>query len=592
MKKLLIIIATVIMFIQPTVNTQKKDVTFNQNELEISLDKFIEERKDATAGVSFAIFENGNLIIRKDIGYTDVQNKVLVDENSVFEWGSVSKLLIWVSALQLYENGKLDLNEDIEKYLPKNFLSNKKFDKKITFIDLMNHQAGFQETIYPVETTNEEIIKNNTLKKALIYSMPSQIYEPKSVTAYSNWGAALGAYIIENITNQDFASYVHENIFNKIGMKHTALLPDWSDNNWVKETRNKMNSYSYFDTVKEDFGSNVSNILLYPSGAATGTASDFYLFTEALIPGNDLNLFNNPKTLEKLYEPTLYYTNVNKVRNSHGFWTLEYSNTVYGHGGNTVGFTSSLWIDIENKKAVAVMSNEQGETAYNYGLHPLVFGISSLEASGEVKDISGIYFSKRTIENGFGRIYKYISGIMPVFKTDDSRIYNLPGNMQIIQIDDFTYMQVSENGLMFPIYLKDNNVLESYTSDYERFSLIELFIAGFLIVGTLICFITYLIRTIYLFIKKLNNKELYLSIGILLLSLSLLFLWLNTETDKTIVIINSIVTTLLGIIPIIKIKYLLKSDNKKLISQWILVFIAIIPFIALIFMQSYIFYIL
>ena len=178
---------------------------------------------------------------------------------------------------------------------------------------------------------------------------------------------------------------------------------------------------------------------------------------------------------------------------------------------------------------------------------------------------------------------------MPVFKTDDSRIYNLPGNMQIIQIDDFTYMQVSENGLMFPIYLKDNNVLESYTSDYERFSLIELFIAGFLIVGTLICFITYLIRTIYLFIKKSNNKELYLSIGVLLLSLSLLFLWLNTETDKTIVIINSMVTTLLGIIPIIKIKYLLKSDNKKLISQWILVFIAIIPFIALIFMQSYIF---
>ena len=94
MKKLLIIIATAIMFIQPTVNTQKKDVKFNQNELEVSLDKFIEERKDATAGVSFAIFENGNLIIRKDIGYTDVQNKVLVDENSVFEWGSVSKLLI------------------------------------------------------------------------------------------------------------------------------------------------------------------------------------------------------------------------------------------------------------------------------------------------------------------------------------------------------------------------------------------------------------------------------------------------------------------------------------------------------------------
>ena len=69
-----------------------------------------------------------------------------MDDNSVFEWGSVTKLTVWVSVMQLWEEGKIDLKTDIKEYLPKDFLKSKlKFDKPITMLDLMNHQAGFAD---------------------------------------------------------------------------------------------------------------------------------------------------------------------------------------------------------------------------------------------------------------------------------------------------------------------------------------------------------------------------------------------------------------------------------------------------------------
>jgi CubicO group peptidase (beta-lactamase class C family) len=570
----------------------ENNLKFNKIELENALDDFIEERKSGTAGVSFAVFDNAEMIIRKDYGHTDVANGVLVDEESVFEWGSVTKLLVWVSAMQLSESSKLDLYEDIEKYLPDNFLSNKKFDRKITYIDLMNHQAGFQETVYPVETTDTEKLNKTSLEKALVSSMPNQIYEPGTVTAYSNWGAALAAYIIENITGQDFADYVHENIFDRLGMKHTALKPDWRDNLWVKEKRGEMNAYSYFDTEKEDFGSCISNILLYPAGAAAGTSSDFYLFAKALIPGNDTGLFKDPETLKKLYEPTLYYSKADKVRNSHGFWTLEYCNTVYGHAGNTIGFTASIWIDIENRTAVAVMSNEQGEIAYNYGLHPLIFGQPTLTPGGKANDISGIYFPKRTFESGFGRIYKYISGIMPVSKTSDGRIFNIPGGMEIIQTDDVTYIQDTKNGMTFPMRIGSGNSLESFTSDYEKFSMAELLFAWFLIIGTILCFITFLSRSIYLIIKIVRKKSrdskvLLFAAGIAIFSILLPVLWFNAGVTKLTAVINIAFIVILGMIPVLCFISLFDPDFRKSKSSRFLAGISFIPFLAMIFMQSY-----
>lgn len=107
---------------------------------------------------------------------------------------------------------------------------------------ISNHQAGFQEVVYPVEFSKAEDIID--FEELLIASEPAQIYEPGTVTAYTNWSAALAAYVVESVLGMPFYRYVNENIFSKLGIKEASVKPDWSDNPFVQENRKNSKAYS------------------------------------------------------------------------------------------------------------------------------------------------------------------------------------------------------------------------------------------------------------------------------------------------------------------------------------------------------------
>ena len=113
------------------------------------IENYYQEHEKTSAGLATSVFDkDGNTLYQNNFGYMDKEKKLAVDDNSVFEWGSTTKIMVWVSVMQLWEEGKLDLNADIKEYLPKDFLTNLKYDKPITMLDLMNHQAGFED--YPL----------------------------------------------------------------------------------------------------------------------------------------------------------------------------------------------------------------------------------------------------------------------------------------------------------------------------------------------------------------------------------------------------------------------------------------------------------
>ena len=188
------------------------------------IEDYYQKNEKTSAGLTTSIFDkDGQTIYQNNFGYVDKEKKWAVDDNSVFEWGSVTKLTVWVSVMQLWEEGKIDLKTDIKEYLPKDFLKSKlKFDKPITMLDLMNHQAGFADVDL---AKNEDKDLAHTLQKAPII----QAYEPGTITAYSNFGTVLAGYIVERISGQSYADYVHEHIFQPLGMKHTAMTM-WSKN--------------------------------------------------------------------------------------------------------------------------------------------------------------------------------------------------------------------------------------------------------------------------------------------------------------------------------------------------------------------------
>ena len=106
------------------------------------------------------------------------------------------------------------------------------------------------------------------------------------MTSYSNYGTALAGYIVERISGQSFADYVHEHIFQPLGMKHTALKPDLSDNVFVQKQREKEKTYdTNGDLLKGDQPFVLGE---YPAGRATGTFADIKKFAQK---GRDLGEF-------------------------------------------------------------------------------------------------------------------------------------------------------------------------------------------------------------------------------------------------------------------------------------------------------------
>ena len=82
------------------------------------IEQFVSEHEKTTAGMAVTVFDSEKELYSGCFGFTDIEQGIKTDPNSVFEWGSTTKLLVWSSVMQLYEQGKIDLDTDIRQYLP------------------------------------------------------------------------------------------------------------------------------------------------------------------------------------------------------------------------------------------------------------------------------------------------------------------------------------------------------------------------------------------------------------------------------------------------------------------------------------------
>lgn len=401
-KGIMLILAVVLLLLQefpaPTVYAAEEKLPsgIEYGELETEIKKYVSEHENTTVGMDLSVFNQYEIIYTDYFGCADREAGLAVNQDTVMEWGSASKLLIWVSVMQLWEQGKIDLDTDIKEYLPQELLTNLKFDTPVTIINLMNHNAGYQEVYADLFVKKPDAVR--PLEEALKAHKPEQIYEPGTVTAYSNWGAALAAYIVERISNQSFADYVHQNIFKPLEMEHSALAADLSDNNWVLEKRKELQCYTIDGTLIPDCFYYIS---LYPTGMCTSTLEDFGKFGRALLDENS-PLFEKSETWETLFTPTAYLGDSGLTSNCHGFWVLPYGVETLGHGGNTAGCSSYLLLDIKDKIGAAVMTNQSGETVYNCDMMELIFGEYSAQSyfGGNQGKPEGIYSPARTVRKG------------------------------------------------------------------------------------------------------------------------------------------------------------------------------------------------
>src|SRR6185436_7595239 len=175
--------------------------------------------QDDIAGATIAIVKDGKVLFSKGYGYADIEKKKPVSaEETLFRPGSVSKLFTWTAVMQLFEQGKLDLDRDVNSYI--DFKIPDAFGQPISVKNLLEHTPGFEEQIKDLIRTDPEI---PNLGEYLKTHIPGRIYPPGTVPAYSNYGAALAGYIVERVSGIPFDQYIEENIFKPLGMTHSTF---------------------------------------------------------------------------------------------------------------------------------------------------------------------------------------------------------------------------------------------------------------------------------------------------------------------------------------------------------------------------------
>ncbi|WYP27294.1 serine hydrolase [Alkalihalobacillus sp. FSL W8-0930] len=495
------------------------------SDIEATIDEYVDEWVgNTTAGASIQVIKNHEVVFSKGYGLADIeQNVAMSPTETIMEWGSVSKLLVWISLMQLAEQGQLDLSDDIEPYLPDGFLTKLSKEEPITFLDLMHHTAGFEDNVFDLGFPTPEHV--TTLEEGLKIAEPHQVYTPGEVVAYSNFSTALAAFIVEQVTGEPFYEYVENEIFEPLKMNHTAIHPTFLGKEELKDQKAKGYLLANPSTFVE---SDWFYMSMYPSGGVNGTASDLSTFIHALLPheGKSSPLFHEQETLHTFLSQS--YTADESVNGiAHGLW--EYTGAARGlyHGGNTNSFSSHVHLVPEEEFAVVVMTNQAGEMEINYGLTELLVGAESVQQDVGAQDlpptIEGSFIATRRPQHSFISLY---FDLMPLtIKSSEENqveVHYAGFSATYLQTSPHTYKLV-EGDLVFhamgQLFVQmENGVVDRIStsiSDYEPFppgkGMPYLWIYGVLAVGIALYF---LLIPIILLIKVIRNKSKRPSSGI------------------------------------------------------------------------------
>ena len=191
-------------------------------DLEAWLDGFMPYALEQTdvAGSVVVVVKDGKVLLQKGYGYSDLAKRTPVDpERTLFRPGSVSKLFTWTAVMQLVEQGKLDLDKDVNKYI--DFKIPPYQGKPVTLRNIMTHTAGMEEVIRGLIANDEKEIA--PLDATLKHWIPERVYAPGTTPAYSNYATALAGYIIERVSGQPFDQYIAQHIFAPLGMQHSTF---------------------------------------------------------------------------------------------------------------------------------------------------------------------------------------------------------------------------------------------------------------------------------------------------------------------------------------------------------------------------------
>lgn len=424
-------------------------------ELETFLDGVIPRQlaDNHIPGATVSIVKDGHLLLDKGYGYADIQQgKKVQADSTLFRLGSVSKLFTWTALMQLVEEGKVNLHADVNTYL-KTFRIPVTYPQPITIENLLTHTAGFEDgTIGQLVPQAQDL---EPLGTWLPKHIPARIFPPGVVTAYSDYGAAMAGYIVEQVGGMPFEQYIEQHLFQPLDMQQSTFrqpLPG--------AIAGQMSQGYTFSGGTYHAGS-FENIETVPAGALSSTATDMAQFMIAQL---QLGRFGRTRILQETTAREMqqqHFTNDPRLPGmAYGFYEQQMNQQrLIGHSGDTTLFYSLLMLLPKAHVGLFVAFNSpRGSTASQILLqafmdhyYPAPRVIQTAPLAGfpaRANQIEGTYWSTRRNETTYQKVgYDLLSPIMVSASGNGHLVITGVGSQDIdlVEVQPWVFQQT--NGL-------------------------------------------------------------------------------------------------------------------------------------------------
>jgi CubicO group peptidase (beta-lactamase class C family) len=320
---------------------------------------------DKLPGISVAIVNDQKIIFSKGYGFADVEKQVPMQPETICSICSISKLFTSVAVMQLWEQGKLRLDDSISSLLPGFNLKQQYAETvPITIRSLLTHSSGLpREAAYPYWSApdfyfpTEKEIKEKLGGQQTLY--PSSTY-----FQYSNLGMSLLGEAVANVSKTSYENYVEKNILEPLQLTNTH--PSLPKNLW----RGKMaTGYSslYRDGTRKMMPFFQANGIAAAAGYSSNVIDLAHFASwQFRLLNNDKKEILRPSTLKEM-QRVQWMDPDGKLIWGLGFGILQKNGINYvGHGGSCPGYRTSLALSPKSKIAVSIMINAQGTDPDKY----------------------------------------------------------------------------------------------------------------------------------------------------------------------------------------------------------------------------------
>jgi CubicO group peptidase (beta-lactamase class C family) len=391
----------------------------DEREVEAFLDGYLGHQLEdyEIPGATVSVVKDGEVLFAKGYGQANLEKKesVVADE-TLFRIASITKLFTSTAAMQLVEEGKLDLHRDVNFYLTDVEIPNTYPGRPVTLHHLLTHSAGFEEHYTGSGARGASDVE--PLEKYLSEQMPARVRPPGEVSSYSNYGMSLAGLIIQEVSGMPYIHYVEENVLDPLSMENTTIaqppapelrLATGYD---VEGGEPVARPFEYFDDR--------------PAGAASTTATDMAAFmTSHLQNGRygDTRILDEG-TAKEMHETQFgHHPRLDGMAYGFSEQNLNGERTIQ-HGGNLEHFHAMLALLPEHDVGLFVAYNSYGDGGdfaeyellqefmdrYYPKAPPQAIEPFGQSVSGNADRVAGSYRVGRSNYTGFEKVLTLLTG--------------------------------------------------------------------------------------------------------------------------------------------------------------------------------------